>query len=49
VLGHKVMAPSTLGTFLRSFTFGHLRQLDRVAETIMVGRGRRVLDPAMRR
>jgi hypothetical protein len=23
------MAPSTLGTFLRSFTFGHVRQLDR--------------------
>jgi hypothetical protein len=34
VLGHRVMAPSTLGTFLRSFTFGHIRQLDRVAETI---------------
>jgi hypothetical protein len=32
VLGHRVMAPSTLGTFLRSFTFGHIRQLDRVAE-----------------
>jgi len=30
VLGHRVMAPSTLGTFLRSFTFGHVRQLDRV-------------------
>jgi len=29
------MAPSTLGTFLRSFTFGHVRQLDAViAETI---------------
>lgn len=29
------MAPSTLGTFLRSFTSGHLRQLDAViAETI---------------
>jgi len=25
-----VMAPSTLGTFLRSFTFGHVRQLDAV-------------------
>ena len=25
VLGHWVMAPSTLGTFLRSFTFGHTR------------------------
>jgi hypothetical protein len=35
VLGHRVMAPSTLGTFLRSFTFGHIRQLDRVAETVM--------------
>jgi hypothetical protein len=35
VLGHRVMAPSTLGTFLRSFTFGHIRQLDRVAETLM--------------
>src|SRR6266581_9720353 len=30
VCGHRVMAPSTLGTFLRSFTFGHVRQLDRV-------------------
>ncbi|HEX9311913.1 MAG TPA: IS1380 family transposase [Actinomycetota bacterium] len=31
VLPHRVMAPSTLGTFLRSFTFGHVRQLDKVA------------------
>jgi len=30
LLGHKAMAPSTLGTFLRAFTFGHVRQLDRV-------------------
>ena len=30
LLGHRVVAPSTLGTFLRSFTFGHVRQLDRV-------------------
>jgi hypothetical protein len=30
VLPHRVMAPSTLGTFLRSFTFGHVRQLDAV-------------------
>jgi hypothetical protein len=30
VLPHRVMAPSTLGTFLRAFTFGHVRQLDRV-------------------
>ena len=28
VLGHRVMAPSTLGTFLRAFTFGHVRQLE---------------------
>src|SRR2546426_6209118 len=35
LLGHRVMAPSTLGTFLRSFSFGHVRQLDRVlAESI---------------
>jgi hypothetical protein len=35
VLPFRVMAPSTLGTFLRSFTFGHVRQLDRViGETI---------------
>jgi len=25
VLGHRVMAPSTLGTFLRAFSFGHVR------------------------
>jgi len=30
-----VMAPSTLGTFLRSFTFGHVRQLDRAFEAIL--------------
>jgi hypothetical protein len=30
MLGHAVTAPSTLGTFLRAFTFGHVRQLDRV-------------------
>jgi len=35
VLGQRVMAPSTLGTFLRSFTFGHVRQLDRAFETIL--------------
>jgi hypothetical protein len=26
----RVAAPSTLGTFLRAFTFGHVRQLDRL-------------------
>ena len=30
VLGHRVMAPSTLGTFLQSFTFGHCRQMEAV-------------------
>jgi len=30
VLPHRVMAPSTIGTFLRTFTFGHVRQLDAV-------------------
>lgn len=35
VLPFRVMAPSTLGTFLRAFTFGHIRQLDAViAESI---------------
>jgi Transposase DDE domain. len=35
VLGHGVMAPSTLGTFLRAFTFGHVRQLDRLSEELL--------------
>jgi hypothetical protein len=35
VVGHRVMAPSTVGTFLRSFTFGHVRQLDKVAERLL--------------
>jgi hypothetical protein len=36
VLGHEVAAPSTLGTFLRCFTFGHVRQLDRVLAQSLV-------------
>src|SRR5580658_4886192 len=32
VLGHGVRAPSTLGTFLRSFTWGHVAQLDGVLD-----------------
>jgi hypothetical protein len=53
VLGHKPMAPSTLGTFLRSFTFGHVRQLDRVLGQLLrrawsagagPGAGRLVID-----
>jgi hypothetical protein len=35
VLGHRVMAPSTLGTFLRGFTHGHVRQLDRLTEAAL--------------
>ena len=35
VLGFKVMAPSTIGTFLRSFTFGFVRQLDAVASRLL--------------
>jgi hypothetical protein len=35
VLGHRVMAASTVGTWLRSFTFGHVRQLDRLTEAIL--------------
>jgi hypothetical protein len=31
LLGHRVLAPSTIGTFLRSFSFGHTRQLDAVS------------------
>ena len=32
VLPFRVVAPSTAGSFLRSFTFGHVRQLDKAAE-----------------
>ncbi len=35
VVGHRVMAPSTLGTFLRAFTFEHVRQLDRVLDVTL--------------
>ena len=35
VLGCTVKAPSTLGTFLRSFTWGHVRQLDRVTRDLL--------------
>src|SRR3954464_7591828 len=31
-----IYAPSTLGSFLRSFTFGHVRQLDAVASRFLV-------------
>ena len=34
-LGCVVKAPSTLGTFLRSFRWGHVRQLDRVSRKLL--------------
>ena len=34
VLGFTAKAPSTLGTFLRSFRWGHVRQLDRVSREL---------------
>jgi PII-like signaling protein len=53
ILPFRVAAPSTLGTFLRSFTFGHVRQLDRVIAELLgrvwtlgagPGSGRLVID-----
>ena len=35
ILGGTVKAPSTLGTFLRSFRWGHVRQLDRVSRELL--------------
>ena len=37
VLGCVVKAPPTLGTFLRSFRWGHVRQLDRVSRELLAG------------
>jgi hypothetical protein len=49
VLGHRVMAPSTLGAFLGSFTFGHVRQLDGSPSKSLPGRGRLGRAPVMGR
>ena len=35
VLGCTVKAPSTLGVFLRSFSWGHVRQLDRLSRELL--------------
>lgn len=35
VVPHQVMAPSTVGTFLRAFTFGHVRQLEAVNDRLL--------------
>ena len=37
VLGYVVKTPSTLGTFLRRFGWGHVRQLDRVSREFLAG------------
>ena len=37
-----VRAPSTLGTFLRSFTHGHVQQLDAAAAALLAGLARTV-------
>lgn len=37
----RAYAPSTLGSFLRAFTFGHVRQLDAVASRFLAALGRR--------
>ena len=35
VLGFTAKAPSTIGTFLRSFSWGHVCQLDRVSRELL--------------
>ncbi len=53
LLGGWIPAPSTLGTFLRAFTFGHVRQLDALLGEALIrawragagpGQGRLVID-----
>ena len=44
-----VRAPSTLGTFLRTFTFGHVRQLDAVAARLLVSLAQRSAAAGRRR
>ena len=46
-LGCVVKAPSTLGTFLRSFRWGHVRQLDRVSRELLARAWRLGPDRAM--
>ncbi len=35
MLGFTAKAPSTIGSFLRSFRWGHVRQLDRVSRELL--------------
>ena len=48
VLGHPVKAPSTLGTFLRSFRWGHVRGLDEVSRRLLERAWRAGAGPADR-
>ena len=48
-LGGTVKAPSTLGTFLRSFRWGHVRQLDRVSRELLARAWAAGAGPATRR
>ena len=45
VLGCVVKAPSTLGTFLRSLQWGHVRQLDRVTRQLLAAAWSAGADP----
>jgi len=42
VLPFRVMAPSTLGTFLRTFTPSHVQQLDKVGAGLLAGLAKQV-------
>jgi hypothetical protein len=48
LLGGWIPAPSTLGTFLRAFTFGHLRQLDKLLGRALERAWKAGAGPAMR-
>ena len=49
LLGGWLPAPSTLGTFLRAFTFGHVRQLDRVLDQTLARAWRAGAGPGQER
>ena len=49
VLGHRVYAPSTVGIFLRSFSFGHVRQLEAVCGKVLERAWRAGAGPGERR
>ncbi len=49
LLGGWLPAPSTPGTFLRAFTFGHVRQLDRLLAEILTRAWRAGAGPGAQR